>query len=156
MAKSIQLKNQDNEKMYPHPYYPIGSIYLSINNTNPSKWFGGTWEQIAKGRTLVGVDTSQTEFNIAKKTGGEKTHKLTVNEMPSHIHSLGWGTNGRFIKMTSSDSDTNSYGFDFHKGYAGDVDSNGYNYTRALPTGGSQSHNNMPPFFTCYIWCRTA
>lgn len=69
-----------------------------------------------------------------------------MDEMPSHIHSLGWGSNGRFIKMTTNDFDTNSYGFDFHKGYAEDVDSNGYNYTRALPTGGNQAHNNMPPY----------
>lgn len=94
MSKSIQLKNKDNEKMYPHPYYPVGSIYLSVVNTNPSKWFGGTWEQIAKGRTLVGVDTSQTEFNTVKKTGGAKTHKLTVNQIPSHNHNIGLSSGG--------------------------------------------------------------
>ena len=67
--------------------YPVGSIYTSINATNPSTLFGGVWEQIASGRTLVGVDTSQTEFNTVKKTGGEKTHRLTESEMPVHSHS---------------------------------------------------------------------
>lgn len=145
MAKSIQLKNQDNEKMYPHPYYPIGSIYLSINNTNPSKWFGGTWEQIAKGRTLVGVDTSQTEFNIAKKTGGEKTHKLTVNEMPSHQHTA--STGARTVAWASGNF-VLSYQYQSQ---------NPVVTTEAIKnTGGNQAHNNMPPYFTCYIWCRTA
>lgn len=145
MSKSIQLKNQDNEKMYPHPYYPIGSIYLSINNTNPSKWFGGTWEQIAKGRTLVGVDTSQTEFNIAKKTGGEKTHKLTVNEMPSHQHNI--LTGARTIAWDSGNF-VLSYQYQSQ---------NPVETTEAIKSvGGNQAHNNMPPFFTCYIWCRTA
>lgn len=69
MSKSLQLKNIDNEEMYPHPYYPIGSIYLSVNVTNPSKWFGGKWELIAQGRTLVGVDTNDTDFSEVKKNG---------------------------------------------------------------------------------------
>lgn len=52
--------------------YPIGSIYLSVNNVNPSSIFGGSWESFGTGRTLVGVDTSQTEFNTVEKTGGSK------------------------------------------------------------------------------------
>jgi len=74
MSKSIQLKDVNNENYYPHPYYPVGSIFLSVINTNPSKWFGGTWELIAQGRTLVGVDTNDANFNTVKKTGGSKTH----------------------------------------------------------------------------------
>ena len=65
--------------------YPIGSIYLSLNDINPNKMFGGTWERI-KGKTLVGVDESDTDFKTSKLTGGEKTHKLTIAEMPSHTH----------------------------------------------------------------------
>lgn len=133
-------------------HYPIGSIYMSTSNTNPTNIIGGTWERI-KGRFLLAADDSAYRSG---STGGEAKHKLTVNEMPSHIHSLGWGSNGRFIKMTNNNSDTNSYGFDFHKGFAGDVDSKGYNLTRALPTGGNQPHNNMPPYYAVYIWRRTA
>lgn len=157
MSKSIQLKNSNNEKMYPHPYYPVGSIYLSVNNTNPSQWFGGTWEQIAKGRTLVGVDTSQTEFNTVKKTGGEKTHTLTVNEMPSHNHFFDRTSSG----ITSTDTDyaivdtgvnaNNQWGIHWET-------ASGYyaTYAYMTKTGGSKSHNNLQPYFTCYIWCRTA
>lgn len=81
MSKQIQLK-VENEEMYPNPYWPVGSIFLSVVNTNPTNWFGGTWELIAQGRTLVGVDTSDADFNTVKKTGGEKTHTLTTNEIP--------------------------------------------------------------------------
>ena len=72
MSKSIQMKTKNNEKIYSHPYFPVGSIYLSVVNTNPSIWFGGTWELISQGRTLVGVDINDTDFNTAKKIGGEK------------------------------------------------------------------------------------
>jgi microcystin-dependent protein len=66
--------------------YPIGSIYTSVVNTNPSTYFGGTWTAFASGRTLVGVDTGQTEFDTVEETGGAKTHTLTSGEMPSHTH----------------------------------------------------------------------
>lgn len=145
MSKSIQLKDYKNEKMYPHPYYPIGSIYLSVNNINPSKWFGGTWEQIAKGRTLVGVDTEDTDFNRVKKTGGEKAHTLTVNEIAEHEHklTLSAGVNtglGNRVVMDNWKWDTNSQSI----------------YGTVQNAGGSQAHNNLQPYFTCYIWCRTA
>jgi microcystin-dependent protein len=66
--------------------YPVGSIYTSVVNTNPNTFFGGTWISFATGRTLVGVDTGQTEFDTVEETGGAKTHTLTTNEMPSHTH----------------------------------------------------------------------
>lgn len=66
--------------------YPVGSIYTSVINTNPNTYFGGTWTAFGLGRTLVGVDTGQTEFDTVEETGGAKTHTLTTNEMPSHTH----------------------------------------------------------------------
>ena len=91
--------------------YPVGNILISTNNTNPSSYIGGTWETYGSGRTLVGVDTNQSEFNTVNKTGGSKSfnnnhshtvashthtinshshttqaHTLTINEMPSHQH----------------------------------------------------------------------
>lgn len=137
------MKDRNNEKMYPHPYYPIGSIFLSINDTNPSEWFSGTWELIAQGRTLVGVDTSDTDFNEVKKTGGEKTHTLTVDEMPSHNHGIvnfnNWGSSG-----TAS-------GYQYYNNKTDLIGNNGTSYK-----GGDGAHNNLQPYFTCYIWCRTA
>ena len=92
--------------------YPVGNILISTNNTNPSSYIGGTWETYGSGRTLVGVDTNQSEFNTVNKTGGSKSfnnnhshtvashthtinshshttqaHTLTINEMPAHTHS---------------------------------------------------------------------
>lgn len=145
MSKSIQLKNNENEKIYPHPYYPVGSIYLSVNTTNPSRWFGGTWEQIAKGRTLVGVDTNDTNFNTVKKTGGEKIHTLTINEIPSHSHGF-----------TSGVANVVGNGLSNNSPCYWNANNNGLGTTQISPTGGSQAHNNLQPYFTCYIWCRIA
>ena len=67
--------------------YPVGSIYMSVNNTNPGTLFGGTWVTWGAGRVPVSVNTSDGDFSTVEKTGGEKTHTLSINEMPSHKHS---------------------------------------------------------------------
>lgn len=68
--------------------YPVGSIYMSVNKTNPSTLFGGTWIAWGAGKVPVGVNASETEFNSVEKTGGAKTHTLTTAQIPSHNHSL--------------------------------------------------------------------
>ena len=128
---------EDNKKKYP-----VGKIIMSTTNTNPSTYLGfGTWELWGSGRVPVGVDTEQTEFNSSEKEGGEKTHTLTVAEMPSHTHNI----------AISGGSD------------AGMIDRimlDGYNqgrwYSNVRPTGGGLAHNNLQPYITCYMWKRTA
>ena len=116
--------------------YPVGSIYLSVNATNPSVLFGGTWEQV-KGKFLVGVDSSDTAFNTSEKPGGEKTHKLTVDEMPSHNHP------GIFKY-------TNQTGY-YARLYLG---SDGTALDNEGKTGGDKPHNNLPPYMAVYMWKR--
>ena len=141
--------------------YPVGSIYMSVNNTNPSTFIGGTWVAWGSGKVPVGVDSGQTEFNSVEKTGGAKTastsytpagtntggavtahtytpagtntgtavtmnaielthsggavqsHTLTVDEIPSHTHTVDkyyntatggyyvYGSNGTGSKLTN-------------------------------------------------------
>ena len=103
------------------------------------------------GGYLYGVSTNP---NNSSYTGdGTQSHTLTINEMPNHKHSLGWGPNNKFIKMTNEKSDENSYGFDFHKGYLGDT-SGGYNNTQALPVGGGQGHAHQVAYIGVFIWKR--
>lgn len=66
--------------------YPVGSIYLSVNNVNPGTLFGGTWVAWGSGRVPVGVDVDDADFSTAEKTGGEKKHALTASEGPQHDH----------------------------------------------------------------------
>ena len=73
--------------------FPIGSTYITQTNTNPSEILKfGTWERV-KGKVLVGLDEDDTAFNTIGKTGGEKTHTLTVDEMPSHTHDVAIAVN---------------------------------------------------------------
>lgn len=140
---SLQFKDKQGNKKYINPYWPIGSIYLSVSSANPTKCFGGTWQQIAKGRTLVGVDSTQTEFNTVKKTGGEKTHKLIISELPKFKPEANNG---------ATTFDNSGRGHD-----AAQTDGNrSYNYLDIKEIGGDQPHNNLQPYFTCYIWLRTA
>ena len=122
--------------------YPVGSIYISVSSANPGLTFGGTWSLFGAGKTLVGVDTGDADFNAAEKTGGEKTHTLTIDEMPSHNHDIlkpRWSTN------TGANAVYGSNG----TGSGSDYDDRGYE-------GGGQAHNNMSPYITVFFWKRTA
>ena len=68
--------------------YPVGSVYTSVNNRNPSIWLGGTWVSFGSGRTLVGVDTGQSEFNSVEKPGGHKELQSHAHGLNNHVHSL--------------------------------------------------------------------
>ena len=72
--------------------YPVGSIYMNCSNaTNPGTLLGfGTWSSFGAGRVLIGLDSSDTDFDSAEETGGAKTdsHTLTIAELPSHTHDI--------------------------------------------------------------------
>ena len=135
-----------NDKCYPNAYFAIGDLFFTTNKENPSVRFGGAWELFGKGKTLVCVDENDSDFNEVKKIGGEKTHKLTFNEMPAHAHNLnaftnGSGSTGRFTgnyEWSSTSSDTES------TRWIGDT----------TTAGSGQPHNNLQPYITCYIWIR--
>ena len=73
--------SQENVSGITDLVYPVGSIYMSVNSTSPATLFGGTWEQL-KDKFLLSAGTTYS----AGSTGGESTHTLTKNEMPSHTH----------------------------------------------------------------------
>ena len=127
--------------------WPVGSIYLSMVSTNPKNFFGGTWKQISQGRVLVGIDTSQSEFNAVGKMAGEKTHKLTISEMPEHNHD--------FVANNYNTSGWASYPH-FTGGYDEQKKANDVGFNPILMNGGDQAHNNLQPYLVCYIWQRTS
>ena len=125
--------------------YPVGSIYMSVNNTNPSTLFGGTWEAWGAGKVPVGVDTNDTNFATVEKTGGEKQHTLTIAEMPAHNHTIP-------CTPTANDGSEPTY-------QAAQVNAEAtgnHNSIVAVSSGGGSPHNNLQPYITCYMWKRTA
>ena len=134
--------------------YPVGSIYMSVNATNPKNLFGGTWEQI-KGRFLLGMSSSYS----AGSTGGEATHTLTEAEMPSHKGHLSAGIVGTTpyekgnYKGFLNSSTMTAYG-DIGRGW--NVHAGNEMHPASEAVGGGQPHNNMPPYLAVYIWKRTA
>lgn len=123
--------------------HPVGDIYLSVNPTNPGTLYGGTWVVWGSGRVPVGVNTSDTDFKTVEKTGGAKTHTLTVQEIPNHAHDLNAVNEG-------VDNPNGGYhpGWTFNKQYTAQV--------MSASTGGGQAHNNLQPYITCYMWKRIA
>lgn len=132
-----------NETTKVQGFYPVGSLYFSINSTNPTEYFGGTWELYCPGRTIAGVNEDDSNFSTANNnnTKGAKTVTLTTSQIPAHSHDWCYdsravsGTNYRRLRAYSY-SDTKDYETSY--------------------TGSSSAHNNLQPFITCYIWVRTA
>ena len=131
--------------------YPVGSIYMSTENTSPASMFGGTWEQIkdcflwATGDiasiTYTENGTSVTKLLTAGSRGGEATHTLTVNEMPKHQHNVytgGTAGSGSSASLNTSRINVSNYEW----------------FTVSEVAGGSQPHNNMPPYLAVYCWKR--
>lgn len=126
--------------------HPIHSTKITFNNVNPSTYITGTtWELVGQGKTLIGVDPDDTDFSTAGKTGGSKTHTMTVNELVPHIHGQvvttgsGGGISGR-ADYKEDGTSMNTY-------------PQGCNTDSA---GGGQPFSILPPYITVYIWERTA
>lgn len=132
--------------------HPIGSIYISENNTSPAELFGGTWERIKDAFIWATGDTESitytrngetvTEYLAAGFRGGEATHTLTVNEMPKHTHAV-YNENAHGEPIT----------------WAVEFKSASNGIASALQTssnGGNLPHNNMPPYLAAYMWKRIA
>lgn len=140
--------------------YPVGSIYISTNSTNPGTLFGGTWTAL-ENRFLVGAGDLYT----AGAEGGEATHTLSIEEMPAHVHypkGADASANGNWcytaIQNRSQHSGTyplqsgeGKYGFGSNDGY-----SDLYLAFSSGSAGGGVAHNNMPPYLSVYMWERTA
>lgn len=123
--------------------FPIGSIYMNVNSIDPNVVLGGSWERIYNKFLLGGGD----DYEIGS-TGGEETHTLSQEEMPSHNHWSGYGffmtdwTNAEIKNRACISSDR--YYEDGHSG-------NTTSYE-----GGGAPHNNMPPYLSICIWKRIA
>lgn len=143
--------------------YPVGSIYLSVNNINPGTIFGGTWEQIqdrfllAAGSTYTGGATGGTASHThtsaahthtsAAHTHTTAGHTLTEAEMPNHFHpGLYWQDPGNMSYVVTLNGGTYGYKLSW-SGQGGSTTAGaGRNevsmMTGKIGGGGSHTHGN--------------
>jgi hypothetical protein len=128
--------------------YPIGAIYASVANTSPASAFGGTWAPYGAGRVLVGHDyndpadadfVASSTDGSSENTGGAKTHTLSIDEMPSHTHTI-----SNFEDPTGTGSTGSANG------------ASSFSTVNTNATGGGTAHNNLQPYVVVYMWKRTA
>ncbi len=140
--------------------YPVGSIYQSTGDSSPASLFGGNWEKL-EDTFLYGSGTKSVG-----DTGGEETHTLEVNEIAEHDHLfVGESHTSTRICMTSN---LTSYAVNTTakkiQGCESASSSASWTWSTLSWTdggtieksGGSQPHNNMPPYYAVNIWRRTA
>lgn len=164
--------------------YPVGSVYISFNATDPSTLFGGTWQRLKDTFLLANGDSF-----APNTTGGSATKTISVDNLPSHTHSCstvgnhthtrgsmnitGWhdsedseGVAGGAFTMSSRSSthnvqkpggETNTQvNFDASRSWSGSTSANGEHTHTIGNTGSSLPLNIMPPYQTVYMWKRTA
>lgn len=120
-------------------FFPIGYIYISVNNVNPSEYFGGEWEQIKDVFLLACGNKHQNGA-----TGGAENVTLNISQIPSHTHTsephIGWGSGVYTAGYGKTDNNSPGQLWPTDIGY----------------TGEGQSHENMPPYLAVYMWKRVA
>lgn len=133
--------------------HPIGTGFIAYDDTDYSNWLGFTWERALVGRTPVGLDSTQAEFNTIGKTGGAKTHTLTVSEIPQIPVSM--NVAGTYIAPQNMKTTGNvaTTGGEFWTRTLGSAGSHSLLLTAE---GGGQSHNNLQPYEVVVFWKRVA
>ena len=121
---------------------PVGKVEIFYDNDDHSNYLGFAWERTCIGKAIVVINSSDTDFNTIGKTGGEKTHTLSVYELPTKIPvNYGNISGGTDVVISSSVVGT------------GGVKSGQANMNISA-TG--QAHNNLQPYQIFAIWKRTA
>lgn len=150
--------------------YPIGSVYISVNNVSPATLFGGTWEQIQDKFIMCAGLTYEAGTSGGSITSGEPSNNIsggtaiTIAQMPSHRHDevlLNGDTNwylggGNWHKnapsrhpIFSSAMNATTTSFQLATSYTG----SGAEHTHTLS---SHTHDTTPPYIALYVWKRTA
>lgn len=136
--------------------WPVGSVYISVNETNPATFFGGNWVKFGAGRALVGLDESDSHFDTLEKTGGSKmmqehSHTGTTSAAGNHTHSYS-------VPVYQQLTHYGNYARVAWEGYqeSGRTTSASGNHTHTFNTAaaGSGDAENLQPFLVVNFWKR--
>ena len=125
----------------------VGQIILSTTLNTAAKVkniYGGNWEAFGAGKVLIGAGSNGGRSFTAGSTGGEYTHTLTINEMPSHTHTV----TDRYFERHVGDQLGATHG--------DELLGNTYTTSTTSAAGGGQAHNNMQPYVVVYMWRRVS
>lgn len=126
--------------------HPVGSYYFSDKSTSPADLFGGTWEALPAGYTLIaqgsGTDDYGSYTYTAGQKYGERKHQLTTDEMPSHSHAIDRANTGNAQRE--------------YIPYSADTSIQAGRPEAIHSTGGDKPHNNIQPSICAYGWVRIA
>jgi len=149
--------------------HPQGSVYITMTPGNPGTTYGGSWSEWGQGRMPVGaagggVNPTFVDYDgvtktfAAGETGGEYRHTLGLTEMPVHSHTYTWNPPYAFAASPSATGFT-AIGSGYSQGGVTtltDWPNTQIVINNAGGSGGvTQSHNNVQPYVTCYMWERT-
>lgn len=153
-AKS-DASNLTNENIasWANKFFPVGSIYMSVDSTSPASFLGGTWEQI-KDRFLLGAGDTYR----AGETGGNTIHSHNLNNGYAEV-AFGWEQDTNRLMMslkTVPNYVTNTYnGASYWPDPTGTA-YRGSNYMATTLGGTTDAQTTLPPYIVVYIWKRIA
>jgi len=128
--------------------YPVGAIYISVVNTSPATLFGGTWVAFGVGQVLVGINTSDTIFDVVEETGGAKTSTPSAHTGTAVANHAAKNTGTPTGGTSGTPSGGGAINDHYHSVSA-------YTHTVTQPS----AHGPMSivqPYIVVYMWKRTA
>ena len=162
VAEALKTAKTEIYKQAKLDAHPVGSYYWSNDSTSPATLFGGTWEALPPGYTLIAQGSGSDSFGSftyeAGKQYGERKHKLTTDELASHNH-----VDHIYNKNNENGQSAISGGYlssavlnwsDTPFKTAGGSTGDPCGITSS--TGGNAAHNNLQPSVGAYCWKRTA
>ena len=159
VAQAVASATTAIEKQAKLDAHPVGSYYFSDDSTSPATLFGGTWEALPAGYTLIAQGSGSDSFGSFTYTAGQKygerKHQLTTDEMAPHMHQE---------RMTTSDGNPNPLvNLETSGTLSGATVPQRFGYSNkatdtvsTVSAGGGKPHNTLPPSIASYGWHRTA
>ena len=135
--------------------WPIGAVFISVEDVNPGSQLGGSWVKFGEGKTLIGVDTADTDFDESEKTGGSKAHNHGLASGSALIGSPSGNANALGYKVSQIGSLAGSI---YSVGNSPSSAANGHpNRSHNTALGGStDSGTTLQPYITVYFWKRVS
>ena len=165
-----QLNSLSSLSIVMTAIYPVGHVYTSVVSTNPASLLAGmsgtTWVAFGSGKTLVGLDSNDGDFNQIEETGGSKTNttavggtSLSIAQLPPHGHPYAVTSTSTPVSGNSGGFMTSSYAGSYGPNN-GSVSSSAGNQIGRAGSGSTHTHTTntdvVQPYIVVYFWKRTA